>query len=156
VATTPEELALDLSQATFDAQRQTEIKLRDRATGVLSAASIVVPVAAVAVGKGPAGAAIMFIVAAVAYVFCARFCAKTLFPKNFATGIEGGTFLAEAAEAGASLRQMQATAAVYLDTMHEGNLPTLERAAADVKTAIEWLMVEIGALAVALAITIAR
>ncbi len=45
MAATPEELALALSSATFEAQQRTETKLRERATNVLSAASIVMPAA---------------------------------------------------------------------------------------------------------------
>jgi hypothetical protein len=60
MADTPEELAMDLSRASLQAQEQTEDQLRQKATTVLSAASIVVPVAALAVGHGPAGAAIPF------------------------------------------------------------------------------------------------
>jgi hypothetical protein len=153
--TTPEELALALSQATFAAQRETEVKLRERATSVLSAASVVVPVAAVALSKGSsAAAAFAFALAGVAYIFCARACCRALFPKGFATGIAGARFLETAAQSEADLRQMQATASAYFDAMHESNLPTLEMAADDVRNAINWLMAEIVLSAVALVVTL--
>jgi hypothetical protein len=154
VPATPEEFAFELSKETFEAQRQTEVKLRERATTILSASSVVVPVAAVGLGKGPTGTLIAFACAAVFYVICANYCLKPLFPKDFRTGIEGGSFLGQAAESGANLAQMQGTAAAYLDTLHAENQPTLENAADDVKKAIEWLTLEIFAVAVALAITI--
>jgi hypothetical protein len=52
MATTPEELALDLSSTSVRAQEQNEIQLREKATSVLAAASILVPVAALTVGHG--------------------------------------------------------------------------------------------------------
>jgi hypothetical protein len=65
MATSPEELALDLSRASLQSQEQSENQLREKATAVLA---IVVPVAALAVGHGPAVVAIPFGGAAVAYV----------------------------------------------------------------------------------------
>lgn len=56
IASSPEELALELSQAVLASQSQTEIQLREKAAAVLGASSIVVPVAALAVGKAPAAA----------------------------------------------------------------------------------------------------
>ena len=154
MARTPEELALALSSATFEAQQRTETKLRERATNVLSAASLVVPVAAIALGKGPAVVAIPFGGAALAYIWCATECCRALFPRGFVTGIAGGRFLDEARRYHADARQMEATAAGYLDRMHDDNLPTLEATADQVKGAIVSLIVEIGAAAVALVITL--
>jgi hypothetical protein len=154
MARTPEELALSLSQATFEVQQRTEAQLRERATNVLSAASIVVPVAAVAVGKGAALAAIPFSGAALAYIWCATACCAALFPRGFATGIAGGRFLQEARGYEANLQHMEATAAIYFDQMHDENLPTLEATAIHVRRAIVSLIVEIAATAVALVITL--
>jgi hypothetical protein len=156
VATTPEELALELSRASLQAQDQTETQLREKATAVLSAASVVVPVAALAVGvgKGPAAAGIPFTIAAVAYFLCARACGAALLPRNFRAGLLGGELLKTAAESGADLRQMQASAASYLDQGYEHNQTILERAAKSVSRAILLLTAEILALAVALIITL--
>jgi hypothetical protein len=154
MAATPEELALALSIATFEAQRRTETKLRERATNVLSAASIAMPVAAVALGRAPAIAAVPFGGAALAYICCATECCRALFPRGFVTGIAGGRFLEEARKYKADVRQMEATAAGYLDRMHEGNLPTLEATANQVKGAIISLIVEIGSAAIALVVTL--
>jgi hypothetical protein len=154
VATNPEELALDLSRATFDAQQRTETKLRERATNILSAASLVVPVASVAVGKGPAVAAIPFSVAALAYILCARKCCAALFPRDFGTGIFGGAMLETARATTADVRQMEASAAAYLDQTHAENQVTLEETADDVRGAINRLMTEIVAAAAALVVTL--
>jgi len=154
MATTPEELALELSRASFEAQRQTEIKLRERATAVLSAASLVVPVASVAVSRGSHWAALPLGLAAIAYIVCAAQCCKTLFPKGFATGIAGSEFLEVARSSDADLQQMQASAAAYIDEQHTQNLPTLESAAESVQRAIYGLMAEIIMAAVALVVTL--
>jgi hypothetical protein len=156
MAATPEELALELSRESRQSQDQTETQLREKATAVLSAASIVVPVAALAVGvgKGPAGAAIPFIVAAVAYFLCARECGRALLPRNFRAGLLGGQLLKTAAESKADLRQMQASAASYLDQGYASNEAILRTAAKCVFRAIVLLTVEILALAVALIITL--
>jgi hypothetical protein len=157
MAATPEEVALELSRATFEAQRQAEVKLRERATNVLSAASLVVPVAAVAVGiKGSAEVAIPFGAAALAYIVCAKACCEVLFPKNFRTGIAGGEFLKAARDAKPppNLEQAQATAASWLDKLHAQNQPTLRAAAVQVRKAIDWLMLEIVAVAIALVVTL--
>src|ERR1700733_1298404 len=55
MVSTPEELAIDLSRASLEAQERTEDQLREKATTVLSAASVVVPIAALGVGRGRAG-----------------------------------------------------------------------------------------------------
>lgn len=96
----------------------------------------------------------MLALAGIAYVFCARACCRALFPKGFATGIAGASFLETAVDAKADLRQMQATASAYFDAMHERNLPTLEAAAGDVKNAIDCLMAEIVLSAAALVVTL--
>jgi hypothetical protein len=73
---------------------------------VLSAASIVVPVAAVAVGNGPAIAAIPFGGAALAYVLCVREGGSALFPCGVHVGLLGGELLEAAKTSGADLRQI--------------------------------------------------
>jgi hypothetical protein len=154
MAKTPEELALSLSQHTFEAQQQAETQLRERVTNVLSAASIVVPVAAVAVGKGPPSAAIPFSGAALAYLWCALECCAALFPRDFATGITGGRLLQDSRGHEAGVRQMEASAAVYLDQMHDDNVHTLADTAKHVKRAIVGLIAEIAATSVALVVTL--
>jgi hypothetical protein len=154
MASTPEELAMDLSRASLQAQEQTEDQRRQKATTVLSAASIVVPVAALAIGHGPAGAAIPFGAAAVAYFLCARACEAALFPQQVRAGLLGSELLEVATADGADLRQMQSSAAVYMDESYRHNHAILEASAARVRHAIAMLTVEILALVVALAITI--
>ena len=153
MAGTPEELAMDLSRASLRAQEQTEDQLREKATSVLSAASIVVPIAALAVGHGPDAAAIPFGAAAVAYFLCARACAAALFPQHVRAGLLGSELLAVAASDGADLRQMQSSAAVYMDESYRHNHAILKAAAVRVRHAIVMLTVEILALVVALGIT---
>jgi hypothetical protein len=118
---TPEELALDLSRASIAAQQQSENQLREKATAVLAAASIVVPVAALAVGHGPASVAIPFAAAAIAYALCVRECGLALLPRGVHVGLLGGELLETAKASGADLRQMQATAASYLDDGYRHN-----------------------------------
>jgi len=154
MAVTPEELALDLSHSTLAAQERTENQLREKSTTVLSAASIVVPVAAVAVGNGPRVALIPFCAAAVAYFFCARACGAALFPQDVRAGLLGSEMLEIAETSGADLRQMQASAASYLDYGYRHNHTILESSAASVRSAIVLLTVEILALVVALVVTI--
>jgi len=115
MANSPEELALELSRAALQSQDASENQLREKATTILSAASIVVPLAAVALGSAPSRAAIPFGVAALAYFWCARCCGLALFPRNRQTGLLGGELLKLASHSGADLRQMQASAADYLD-----------------------------------------
>src|SRR5438093_12502048 len=98
MADTPEELALDLSRASLADQEQSENQLREKATAVLGAASIVVPVAALAIGKGPAGAAVAVVAAALAYVLCVRDCGVALVPRNVHAGLLGGELLSTAKE----------------------------------------------------------
>ena len=154
MASTPEELALDLSRASLHAQEQSENQLREKATTVLSAASIVVPLAALAVGRGPAGAAIPFVAAAVAYFLCARACGAALFPKDVRAGLLGSELLEVAKTSGADLRQMQASAASYLDQGYVHNQAILESSARSVRHGIVMLTAEILALVVALVVTI--
>ena len=145
---------MDLSRASLQAQEQTEDQLREKATTVLSAASIVVPVAALAIGHGPAGAAIPFAAAAVAYFLCARACGAALFPQNVRVGLLGSELLEVATTDGADLRQMQSSAAVYMDQSYRYNHAILESSAVRVHHDIVMLTMEILALVVALGITI--
>ena len=154
MTTTPEELALDLSRASIDAQEQTENQLREKSTAVLAAASIVVPVAAVAVGHGPAGVAIPFGAAAVAYALCVRECGSALLPHGVHVGLLGGELLQTAQTSGADLRQMQSAAASYLDEGYRHNQAILEAVAKRVRRAVFMLTAEILALAIALLVTI--
>jgi hypothetical protein len=66
-------------------------QLREKATAVLGAASIVVPVAAV--GDGPAGTAIPLALAVLAYVFIVRECGAALVPRNVHAGLMGAELL---------------------------------------------------------------
>jgi hypothetical protein len=154
MVSTPEELAMDLSHASLQAQERTENQLREKATTVLSAASIVVPIAALAVGHGPAAVAIPFGAAAIAYFFCARACGAALFPRDVRDGLLGSELLEVAKVGGAELRQMQAAAASYLDLSYRHNHTILETSAGRVRHAIVMFTVEILALVLALVITI--
>jgi len=145
---------MDLSRASLQAQERAENQLREKATTVLSAASIVVPIAALGVGRGPAGAAIPLGAAAVAYFLCARACGSALLPQNTGAGLLGSELLKMADSSGAELRQIQAAAARYLDSGYRHNRTLLEESASRVRHAIVMLTVEILALAVALVITI--
>lgn len=77
---------MDLSRASLQAQEQTEDQLRQKATTVLSAASIVVPIAALAVSHGPGAAAIPFGAAAVATSFALARAARPSSRKTCAPG----------------------------------------------------------------------
>lgn len=154
MAASPEELALALSQASVRAQEQTENQLREKATTILGAASIVVPVAAVAIGKGPAGTAVPFGAAALAYVMLVRACGAALLPRDVHAGLLGGELLETAKAAEADLRQMQASAATYLDVGYRHNQAILEATAKRVRTAILLLTAEILSLVVALVVTL--
>jgi hypothetical protein len=155
VADTPEQLAYELSRATFDNQAETGKRLRDRAAAVLSAASVVIPVAGIAVSHGPHGVAWSFGLAGVAYAFCAYFCGRALLPKSFHPGIAGAEFLDSARESEATLTQMYGSASSYLDEAGETNRATVSQAGDDLVTAIRWLVVELSLLALSLVITIA-
>lgn len=150
----PEELALDLSRASLAAQEQSENQLREKATTVLGAASIVVPVAALALGDGPAGAAIPLAVAAAAYVLLVRECGAALVPRDIHAGLLGGELLDTARSTDADLRQMQAAAASYLDASYRHNQPILERAAERVGRAIRLLTIEVLSVVVGLIVTL--
>jgi hypothetical protein len=154
MASTPEELALDLSRASIAAQEQSENQLREKATAVLGAASIVVPVAALAIGDGPAGAAIPLGFAAFAFVLLVRECGAALVPRNVHAGLLGAELLETAKRTDADLRQMQAAAASYLDAGYRHNQGILEDAAGRVGRAIVLLTVEILSLVVALIVTL--
>jgi hypothetical protein len=154
MVSTPEELAVDLSRASLQAQERTENQLREKATTVLSAASVVVPIAALGVGHGPAGAAIPLGTAAVAYFLCARACGQALFPQDVYDGLLGSELLDLVQADGAELRQMQAGAARYLDVGYRHNRAILEASASRIRLAIVMLTVEILSLAVVLLITI--
>src|SRR6266576_492218 len=90
MAATPEELVYELSRATFENQAETGKRLRDRASALFAAASVVVPVAGIAVTKGPSWVAAPFGLAAVAYGACAYYCGRALLPRKFRPGIAGG------------------------------------------------------------------
>ncbi len=130
------------------------MQLRERATAVLTAASILVPVAALAIGHGHAGASIPFGVAAVAYAACVRECGAALLPRGVHVGLLGGELLDTANASGADLREMQATAADYLDENYKHNEYILERAGARITRAVTALTVEILALTSALIVTV--
>jgi hypothetical protein len=149
---TPEELALDLSRASLHSLEQSENQLREKATAVLAAASVVVPVAALAVGHGPAGVAIPFGGAAVAYVLCVRECGAALFPQGVRIGLLGGDLLRATKESGAGLPGMQEAAATYLDDGYKHNDAILETAAKCIGRAIVLLSIEVLALVVALVV----
>ena len=153
MAVTPEELALELSRASLAAQEQSENQLREKATAVLGAASIVVPVAALAIGDGPASAAIPFGCAAVVYVFLVRECGAALVPRNVHAGLLGAELLNTARAVDADLRQMQAASASYLDTGYRHNQGILEDAAGRVGREV-LLSAEILLLVVALIVTL--
>jgi hypothetical protein len=154
MATSPEELALDLSRASLQSQEQSENQLREKATAVLAAASIVVPVAALAVGHGPAVIAIPFGGAAVAYALCVRECGAALFPQSVRFGLLGGDLLEATRQSGVDLDQMQAAAATYLDDGYKHNHAILEIAMKRVGRAISLLTIEVLALVVSLVVTL--
>jgi hypothetical protein len=154
MATTPEELALDLSSTSVRAQEQNETQLREKATSVLAAASILVPVGALTVGHGPPAVVIPFGVAAVAYALCVRECGASLIPRGVHFGLLGGELLDTANASGADLRQLQAAAATYLDEGYKHNRVLLEQAARRLARAIVFLTVEILALTSALLVTL--
>lgn len=154
MAESPEELALDLSRAAWVEQTQTEAKLRERATGVLQAASIVIPVAAIAIHEGTSWAALPFGMAAVAYALCAWQCVMVLYPRNFATGVHGSQLLADAKAKDATLAHMQERAAGYLDLQHVTNGTVLAVMAKYVQRSVVFLAAELIGLAAALVVTL--
>lgn len=154
MAASPEELALVLSQASLAAQEQTESHLREKATAILGAASIVVPVAALAVGGGPAETVVPFGAAALAYAMLVRECGAALLPRDVHAGLLGGELLQTAKATSADLRQMQASAATYLDASYRHNQSILETAARRIRRAVVLLTVEVLLLVVALVVTL--
>ena len=149
-----EELALTFSREAWTAQTYTEAKLREKATNVLQAASIVIPVAAIAVSKGPPGVAVPFGIAALAYALCAWQCASALYPRTFATGVHGSHLLKDAKRLEATVEDMQERAAEYLDEQHEGNKEVLEATGRNVQRAIIFLALETVGIAAALVVTL--
>lgn len=152
MASTPEELALELSCASLRAQERSEDQLRERATTVLSAASIVVPVAAIALGGSPGVAAIPFALAGGAYVLCVRACGVALFPRGIYSGLLGSEMLGAVRRDKADLRQMQAMVARYLDSGYVHNAARLDKAINGVRSGILLLTIEIVALVGSLAV----
>jgi hypothetical protein len=152
MASTPEELALELSRASLCAQERSEDQLRERAATVLSAASIVVPVAAIALGGSPGIAAIPFALAGGAYVLCVRACGVALFPRGVYSGLLGSEMLGTVKQKQADLRQMQAMVARYLDSGHAYNEARLDKAINGVRNGILLLTIEMVALVAALAV----
>lgn len=150
MSTSPEELALELSRASVHAQEQSEAHLRERATALLAATSIVVPVAAIEIGHGPALIAIPFAVAAIAYTWCVKECGTVLLPRGVHVGLLGGELLDAARRDDAELLQMQAAAASYLDAGYRRNQEMLSSASDCVRRAVLALTVEMSALTVAL------
>ncbi len=151
----PEELALDLSRAAVRAQEQSENQLREKATAVLSAASIVVSVAAVAADSRPALAAVPFGDAALAYVLCVRDCGSALFPRGVHVGLQGSDLLDYVKANGAGVSEMQAAAASYMDHGYRYNQTILDESQRRLGRAIHLLTAEIILLALALFATLA-
>jgi hypothetical protein len=156
VVALPEELAYELSRSAFDNQAETGKRLRERAAGLLSAASVVMPVAGIAISKGPTAVAVPFGLAVFAYGLCAYFCGRALLPKQFIPGIAGAVFLESARESEANLAQMYATAANYLDQAREANGKTVSESGDHVDIAIRWLVTELFLLAISLIVMIVR
>ena len=156
MASSPEELALELSQAVLASQAQTEGQLREKAAAVLGASSIVVAVAALAVGKAPVAAAVLFAFAAIGFFFCVRACATALLPSGIQTGILGGQLLDTARGADANLSNMQESAAKYMDLAYANNAEILAAAAGRLGHGIRWLTVEVVLISLALITTVLR
>lgn len=154
VNATPEELALSLSRASVETQRQVEAQLRERAVALLATASIVVPVIAVVVGHGPGIVAIPFGVAVVAYALCVRECGSALLPRGGYKGLLGSELLDTIRGLGADLGRMQEAAARYLDGEYRQNQEALAAMAGRVRRAIAMLTSEIAALVITLLITL--
>jgi hypothetical protein len=130
----------------LESQGGSENQIRAKATAILSAASIVVPVAGIAIAKGSTWTVIPLGLAAVAYLVCGWFCAAALLPKNIEVGLLGGEMLKLATGTNADVQQMQASAARYMDGLYKNNQPILETASGNVRTAIIALGAEILAL----------
>jgi hypothetical protein len=156
MSSSPEELALELSQPVLTSQTQTESQLREKAAAILGASSIVVPVAALAVGKAPAAAAVLFAFAAVGFFLCVRACAGALLPSGIQTGVLGGQLLDTARKADANLPNMQESAAKYMDLAYANNAEILAAASRRLGRGIRWLTVEIVLISLALIATVLR
>lgn len=137
-------------------QSQTESQLREKAAVVLGAASVVVPVAALAVGKAPAAAAVLFALAAVGFFLCVRACAGALLPSGIQTGVLGGQLLDTARGADANLPNMQESAAKYMDVAYANNAEILAAASGRLGRGIQWLTVEVVLISLALITTVLR
>lgn len=83
-----------------------------------------------------------------------RECGAALLPRDVHAGLLGGELLETAKSKDADLRQMQASAASYLDSFYLHNQSILGATAGRVKNAIALLTVEILSLAVALVVTL--
>lgn len=154
MANCPEEVALELSRAALESQDGSENQLREKATAVLSAASIVVPVAAVALGSAPAGAAIPFGRRGAGLPVVCSFLWFCTLSEGQVGRSPWWRDLQLVTDTGADLPQMQASAASYLDGFYKHNQVILEGSADKVQQALIALGVEIVALAVALVVTI--
>ena len=91
-----------------------------------------------------------------AYALCVRECGAALFPQGVSAGLLGGELLETTKRSGMDLDQMQEAAATYLDDGYRRNDVLLETTTKRVGHAINWLTVEILALAVALVVTLVR
>jgi hypothetical protein len=151
---TREALALELSESLLAAQRETEGRLRKRAQGIVQAASVVIPVAAIGVGGGPKGVAAAIILAALCYAACVWYSVKALAPLDLKPGIRGGALLAEAKATGASIDHMRERAAEYLDKAHEHNRKQLDEKAENVEKAAYALAWEVISIAAAVVVTV--
>jgi hypothetical protein len=85
-------------------------------------------------------------VAGLAYFWCARACGAALFPRDRNEGLLGSDLLRITTENGAELREMQASAASYMDDFYKHNQAILDIAAEQVREAIIALGIEIFAL----------
>jgi len=135
-------------------QGDSENQIRAKATAILSAASIVVPVAGVAISRGSAWPVIPLAVAALAYLRCVWTCAAALLPKNIEVGLLGGEMLKLATESEADVEQRQASASHYMDGLYANNQLILEKTSEYVKGATIALGVEIVALTAAIPVTL--
>jgi hypothetical protein len=154
MATTHEEVALQLSTMALASQGDSENQIRAKATAILSAASIVVPVASVAIANGSAWPVIPLALAALAYLRCVLACAAALLPKDIEVGLLGGEMLKLATHSEANVDQMQASASSYMDNLYANNQLILEKASENIKLAIIALGIEILALTAAIPVTL--
>lgn len=90
----------------LESQGDSENQIRAKATAILSAASIVVPVAGVAIADGSAWTIIPLGLAAGAYLRCVWACAAALLPRNIEVGLLGGEVLKLATETHADVQQI--------------------------------------------------